>query len=254
MGLYLKEIGRYPLLDRQEEVALSTAIEAGLHAEALLADAQREGQPLRLDLQVTVRAGQQARARFIRSNLRLVVSIAKRQPAPRLALLDLVQEGNIGLMRAVTSFDWRRGFKFSTYATWWIRQAITRGVANTGRTIRLPAQISQQLNGLRIATAGFEAERGRPPTSAELAVLAGIPIRALEQLMLWSTTPCSLDERLGDDDTAGLSDIIEDAAAVSPPEAALTGSIAADVAALLERLSPRARGIVRLRYGLDGED
>ena len=253
MGLYLRDMSRYRLLDRQEEVVLSKAIEAGGRAADLLAEGDGETHPDRETLQAQVREGEQARARLIRGNLRLVVSIAKRQPRSGLALLDLIQEGNIGLMRAVLTFDWRRGFKFSTYASWWIYQAMTRAVANTGRTIRLPVQIFTQLSRVRIATVDFEAQHGRSPTTRELARFVDMPLQALEQLMLWSTTPASLDEPVGED-TLALGDLVEDAAAVSTFEAAMAGSPAAEVEALLEGLSPRAQGVLRLRFGLDGGD
>ena len=254
MALYLRDMSRYRLLDKQEEVVLAKAIEAGGRAGDVLSGPDGETRPDRQALHAQLREGEQARAWLIRANLRLVVSIAKRQPRSGLALLDLIQEGNLGLMRAVSSFDWRRGFKFSTYASWWIYQAVTRAVANTGRTIRLPVSIFTQLNGVRTARADFEAHHGRFPTTPELARVVDMPLEALEQLMLWSSTPASLDEPLGEDDTAALGDLVEDPAAVSPLEAALVGSAAAEVEALLEGLSPQARKVLRLRFGLDGGD
>src|ERR671939_1116467 len=167
--LYLTDIGQYPLLTKDDEVRLAQAIEGGNAARSELDKGTSISASKKRELRRSVTEGEQAQRTFVQSNLRLVVSIAKKYQASGLPLLDLIQEGNLGLMHAVEKFDWRKGFKFSTYATWWIRQAITRGIANTGRTIRLPVHAGDQLTRLRKARATLEVKYGRPPTMAELA-------------------------------------------------------------------------------------
>ena len=173
--LYLTDIGQYRLLTKDDEVRLAQAIEAGLHARDDLANAKDLAATRKRELRRTVRDGEDAQRCFVQSNLRLVVSIAKKYQASGLPLLDLIQEGNLGLMHAVEKFDWRKGFKFSTYATWWIRQAITRGIANTGRTIRLPVHAGDTLARLQKARSRLELKLGRPATLAELAAEVEMP-------------------------------------------------------------------------------
>ena len=247
--LYLTDIGQYDLLTKDDEVRLAQAIEAGDAARRQLAaetDAAR-----RRDLRRQVRVGEDATQEFVQSNLRLVVSIAKKYQASGLPLLDLVQEGNLGLMHAVEKFDWRKGFKFSTYATWWIRQAITRGIANTGRTIRLPVHAGDTLARVQKAQARLELRLGRPATLVELARDVDMAEDRLAEALQMRAEPLSLSEPLRDDADAELGDVVEDRGAVSPFEEAAISLLPYEVARLLETLEDREREILRLRYGLD---
>ncbi len=251
LGLYLSDIGRHPLLTKDEEVQLAQAAEAGHEARAELA-ACGESSPARVrELRRTVRTGDAAVETFTNANLRLVVSIAKRYQASGLPLLDLVQEGNLGLMHAVEKFDWRKGFKFSTYATWWIRQAITRGVANGGRTIRLPAQAGELLNQVAKTRARLEAQLGRRVGIAEIAADLEVSADRIAEVLLHVAAPASLSEPLGHDSDAELGDLVEDHSAVSPFESAATALLSGEVAKMLAPLDDREREIIQLRFGLD---
>ncbi|HEX4244615.1 MAG TPA: sigma-70 family RNA polymerase sigma factor, partial [Acidimicrobiales bacterium] len=195
--LYLTDIGQYPLLTKEDEVSLSQAIEAGQEAEATLASPPTGlSAAKRRELRRTTLRGEQAVQTFVQSNLRLVVSIAKKYQASGLPLLDLIQEGNLGLMHAVEKFDWRKGFKFSTYATWWIRQAITRGIANTGRTIRLPVHAGDTLARVQKAQVRLELKYGRPATLAELGEEVELPEDKLVEALRFRAEPLSLSEPL----------------------------------------------------------
>jgi RNA polymerase primary sigma factor len=194
---------------------------------------------------------EQAKQELIVANLRLVVSIAKRYQSPGLPLADLVQEGNLGLIHAVEKFDWRKGFKFSTYATWWIRQAITRGIANTGRTIRLPVHAGDQLTRLRKAQASLEVKHGRPATLAELAAELDLPVDKLTDIFRYAGGTLSLSDPLREDGDAELGDVVADPSAASPFDAAAESLLPDEVARLLAPLDERERTIIRLRYGLD---
>src|SRR5579884_1764459 len=190
--LYLTDIGRYELLTKEDEVRLAQAIEAGTAARR---QAAKETDPARRrELRRTAREGEDAQRQFVQSNLRLVVSIAKKYQASGLPLLDLIQEGNLGLMHAVEKFDWRKGFKFSTYATWWIRQAITRGIANTGRTIRPPVHAGDTLARVQKAQTRLELKLGRPATLAELGTEVELPEDKLLEALRFKTEPLSLSE------------------------------------------------------------
>ncbi len=209
--LYLTDIGQYPLLTKDDEVRLAQAIEAGREADQEVTGKGKElTSAKRRDLKRRVIAGEQAQQTFVQSNLRLVVSIAKKYQASGLPLLDLIQEGNLGLMHAVEKFDWRKGFKFSTYATWWIRQAITRGIANTGRTIRLPVHAGDTLARVQKAQARLELKLGRPATLAELGAEVEMPEDKLIEALRFRAEPLSLSEPLREDGDAELGDVVED--------------------------------------------
>ena len=251
--LYLNDIGRHPLLTKADEAALGAVIDDGKAASRELERAGLDGIPpeRRKALEARVRAARDASARFAMSNLRLVVSIAKRYQASGLPLLDLIQEGNFGLMHAVERFDPSKGFKFSTYATWWIRQAITRGIANTARSIRLPVHADEQLFALRMAVATFEATNGRSPTAEELAEEVGMAVGKVNELLPYLFEPLSLCENVGDDGSMELGDTVEDIAAAAPDEAVFASMLPAQVNELLAPLDQREREILCLRYGLD---
>ena len=249
--LYLGEIGRHPLLSKDDEVELARRIEAGTAARARLADAGHLTPSERAALRRTVRRGDEAQRRFVISNLRLVVSIAKRYQSSGLPLLDLVQEGNLGLMHAVEKFDWRKGFKFSTYATWWIRQSISRGVANTARTIRLPVHAGDTVARLQRARVRLEAELGRPPTVTDLAEELDLPADKVVEVLRYTIEPLSLSEPLREDGDAELGDMVEDPHALSPFDATAASLLPEQVVRLLAVLEPRERDILRMRYGLD---
>jgi RNA polymerase sigma factor (sigma-70 family) len=248
--MYLSDIGQYSLLTKDDEARLAQAIEVGVAARAELAD----GSPTparKRELRKLVREGEDAERTFVQANLRLVVSIAKKYQASGLPLLDLVQEGNLGLMHAVEKFDWRKGFKFSTYATWWIRQAITRGIANTGRTIRLPVHAGDTVARVQKSRARLELELGRPATLVELAADLEMEPEKVTEALRFASDTLSLSEPLREDGDAELGDLVEDASAESPFEAASVAMLPDQVARLLAPLDPREREVLRLRFGLD---
>jgi len=252
--LYLTDIGQYTLLTKDDEVRLAKAIEAGKLAkeEQEAGDAKTLTATKRRELRKAIREGEIAERAFVQSNLRLVVSIAKKYQASGLPLLDLIQEGNLGLMHAVEKFDWRKGFKFSTYATWWIRQAITRGIANTGRTIRLPVHAGDTLARLQKARSRLELKYGRPATLAELAKEVEMPEDKVTEALRFAAEPLSLSEPLREDGDAELGDVVEDRSAESPFEVAATALLPEEIQRLLAPLDEREREILRLRFGLDG--
>ena len=250
--LYLTDIGQYPLLTKDDEVRLAQAIERRGQAEEELAKPPKGiTATRRRELRRIVRQGDDAQRTFVQSNLRLVVSIAKKYQASGLPLLDLIQEGNLGLMHAVEKFDWRKGFKFSTYATWWIRQAITRGIANTGRTIRLPVHAGDTLARVQKAQARLELKFGRPATLAELGAEVELPEDKLIEALRFRAEPLSLSEPLREDGDAELGDVVEDRSAESPFEMAATALLPVEINRLLAPLDEREREILRLRFGLD---
>jgi RNA polymerase sigma factor (sigma-70 family) len=248
---YLSELGSYPLLTAEQEVELAQAIELGRVAEAeLLA-----GEPTRArraTLQRQVAAAEAARRTFIQSNLRLVVSIAKRYQGTGMGLLDLIQEGNLGLMRAVEKFDHRKGFKFSTYATWWIRQSIGRGIADKGRTIRLPSHLVDTMAVLAKASATMLKTLGREPTPAELAEETGLPEERVRVALHAAPDLVSLSASIGEDD-GELGDLLADDSAITPFDAAALSLARDDLHTLLDYLNPREREILSLRFGLQGD-
>ncbi len=254
LGRYLDEVGRHTLLNRDGEVRLAQVIEAGSAARNQL---KESGDALDADergrLETAAEAGDEAEATFVQANLRLVVSLAKRYQSSGLPLLDLIQEGNLGLMHAVEKFDWRKGFKFSTYATWWIRQAITRGIANTGRTIRLPIHATDQLTKVRQMSATLEAQLERSPTQAELADAMGLTEAAIADVFKYGVDPISLDSPLSVGADATIADLIADQTMVSPADAATAALLPAEIAKLLSVLNERDREVIVLHFGLAGE-
>jgi len=250
--LYLTDIGQYPLLTKEGEVRLAQQIEKGAAAREELDKAGDGLTPARRrEMRRNLRRGDEAVRTFVQSNLRLVVSIAKKYQASGLPLLDLIQEGNLGLMHAVEKFDWRKGFKFSTYATWWIRQAITRGIANTGRTIRLPVHAGDTLARLQKARSRLELRFGRPATLAELAVEVEMTEEKVTEALRFAAEPLSLSEPLREDGDAELGDVVEDRSADSPFEVAATALLPEEISRLLAPLDSREREILKLRFGLD---
>ncbi|MFM7125441.1 MAG: RNA polymerase sigma factor RpoD/SigA, partial [Actinomycetota bacterium] len=250
--LYLSDIGQYTLLTKDDEVRLAKQIEAGKAAkEELALGGKSIAKGRKAELQRVERQGEKAERAFVQSNLRLVVSIAKKYQASGLPLLDLIQEGNLGLMHAVEKFDWRKGFKFSTYATWWIRQAITRGIANTGRTIRLPVHAGDTLARLQKARSRLELKFGRQPTLRELADEVEMPEDKVTEALRFAAEPLSLSEPLREDGDAELGDVVEDRSAESPFEVAATALLPEEIQRLLAPLDEREREILKLRFGLD---
>ena len=252
--LYLQDIGRHELLDKDGEVRLAQRIDAGRDAAAELTSNKKLTPAQKRALRRTVRDGDEATREFVNANLRLVVSIAKKYQASGLPLLDLIQEGNLGLIHAVDKFDWRKGFKFSTYATWWIRQALQRGIANSSRVIRLPVHAGDTLARVMKVRAQLEGELGRTPTIAEVAAEAGLPLEKVVEVHSYASDPVSLDEPLRDDGDAERGDFVADAGATNPFEAAATAMLPREMERILSVLDERERTILRLRYGLDGTE
>ena len=249
--LYLNDVGKHRLLTKDDEVRLAQAVEAGHQARAELSADGGIEPSRRRQLNRLVRQGDQATETFVTANLRLVVSIAKKYQAAELPLLDLVQEGNLGLIHAVEKFDWRKGFKFSTYATWWIRQAITRGIANSGRTVRLPVHAGDLLNRVVKTRGRLEGQLGRRPTISELAADLELDESKVTEILHHVSEPMSLSEPLRADGDAELGDIVEDHSAVSPFEAAAAALLSSEVTKMLRVLDDREREILQLRFGLD---
>jgi RNA polymerase primary sigma factor len=249
--LYLDDIARYPLLTKADEARLGAVMEEGTAARTRLEAGGRMAPGERAKLRRSVRASEEAAETFVRSNLRLVVSVAKRYQWSGLPLLDLVQEGNVGLIRAVEKFDYRKGFKFSTYATWWIRQAIGRGVANTARTIRLPIHVVDQLDSLRKMTTQMESDLGRAPKPEELSVELGWNVSLVKDLQSLPAEPGALDAPLTEDSDEVIGDRIADRGALDPLAAAMDSLVPAAMDRYLSILDEQERDVVRLRYGLD---
>jgi RNA polymerase primary sigma factor len=252
--MYLKEIGKVKLLDAALEVELAERILAGNEAAGRLAafDGQRgDAYPGRVSDRMQVRRGQQAKEALIEANLRLVVSIAKRYRNRGLAFLDLIQEGNLGLMRAVEKFDHTKGFKFSTYATWWIRQAITRAIADQARTIRIPVHMVETINKVVWAQRQLLQELGREPSAEEVAGRVDFTIERVREIQRINQDTVSLEQPMGDEDDFSLSDLIEDREAVVPDDAAARMMLDDALREALGHLSPREQDVVRLRFGLE---
>ncbi len=253
LQLYLNDIGKHPLLTRDDELRLGKLTQAGQAAAARLQQAGVGVDPVRRkELEIVAGAGADAARQFVQANLRLVVSIAKRYQSSGLPLLDIIQEGNFGLIEAVERFDPSRGFKFSTYATWWIRQTIARGIANTSRTIRLPVHAGDQLSAIRMATAAFEARTGRLPRCDEVAEAVTLPAKKVKELLPHVVEPLSLSERIYDTDGGELGELVEDATSAPPDEAVFEAMLPGQVRKMLAALDPREQEVLMLRYGLDG--
>ncbi|MER8233667.1 RNA polymerase sigma factor RpoD/SigA [Streptomyces sp. NPDC101490] len=253
VGMYLDEIARTPLLDAAKEVELSQTIEAGVYARRILeGEAESEaGGASREELEALVAEGERAKELFIKANLRLVVAVARRYPRSGLPLLDLIQEGNAGLVRAVEKFDYAKGFKFSTYATWWIRQAITRSIADQSRTIRLPVHLVEELGRIRRVQREFNRENGREPEPAEVAAeLDSTPERVVDVLD-WARDPVSLNMAVDDQGETQFGDLLEDTSAVSPEQSVLTLLRSEELDDLIAKLDHRTASIIRMRYGIE---
>ena len=255
--MYLKEIGRVPLLTGPEEVILAQQIERGTAAAERLADLAASGEldSLEFDerrrLTRLVRKGEDAKDELTQANLRLVVSIAKRYVGRGMQILDLIQEGNLGLMRAVEKFDWTKGFKFSTYATWWIRQAITRAIADQARTIRIPVHMVESINKVHRIQRQMVQELEREPTVEELAEKVDMTPARVREIMRISQDPLSLDSPVGEEDDSNLADFIEDQHAEAPAEMAAKMMLNSAVEEALDELNEREQAVVRMRFGLD---
>jgi RNA polymerase primary sigma factor len=254
VGLYLDEIARNELLDAAAEVELSKAIEAGLMAEHLIEQGihgrKAPGGVTLEELQWLAEEGQRAVDRFITSNLRLVVSIARKYGRAQMPMLDLIQEGNTGLIRAVEKFDYTKGYKFSTYATWWVRQAITRGIAQQARVVRLPVHVVEELNQVGGARRTLERKLGRDPEPAEIAVELGIELDRVLDLMAWGREHVSLDSPVDDDGDTSLGDLMAQEQAPGPDLEFLDIEARERLDALVGLLDERAADIIRSRYGL----
>ncbi|WP_296135741.1 sigma-70 family RNA polymerase sigma factor [Corynebacterium kroppenstedtii] len=249
--VYLNGIGRTALLNAEDEVELSQRIEAGLYAQHLLESDEQFTPAKKRDLKAIAKDGRAARAHLLEANLRLVVSLAKRYTGRGMPLLDLIQEGNLGLIRAVEKFDYTKGFKFSTYATWWIRQAITRGMADQSRTIRLPVHLVEQVNKLSRIKREMYQHLGREATNEELAEESGIDESKIDLLLKQSRDPVSLDMPVGTDEEAPLGDFIEDSEATDAEEAVVASLRHSDIRTVLATLEKREQDVIRLRFGLD---
>ncbi|ARZ70267.1 hypothetical protein SMD11_4670 [Streptomyces albireticuli] len=247
---YLREIGRIPLLSAAEEVELARCVEAGLFAEEKLGSTPDLDSQLAVDLDRLVVLGRMAKRRLIEANLRLVVSVAKRYIGRGLTMLDLVQEGNLGLIRAVEKFDYARGYKFSTYATWWIRQAMSRALADQARTIRVPVHVVELINRVVRVQRRMLQEHGYEPTAEEVAAQLDLTQERVSEVLRLAQEPVSLHAPVGEEDDVALGDLIEDGDAASPVESAAFLLLREHLEAVLSTLGERERKVVQLRYGL----
>jgi RNA polymerase sigma factor (sigma-70 family) len=257
VGLYLDEIARTPLLDAAAEVELSKTIEAGLYAEHLLAEGRvgrrKGGAPggaTQAELEWLAEEGRKAIAAFINANLRLVVSIARKYGRAQMPMLDLIQEGNTGLIRAVEKFDYTKGYKFSTYATWWVRQAITRGIAQQARVVRLPVHVVEELNQVGGARRTLERQLGRDPEPEEIAAELGMELDRVLDLVAWGRDHVSLDTPVDEDGDTSLGDLMAQETAPGPDDTVLDVESRERLDALVGKLDDRAADIIRARYGL----
>jgi RNA polymerase primary sigma factor len=251
VGLYLKETGYVPLLTAQEEVELAKRMERGKRAAKQLSADGHEPRK-RVRLQAMIADGQAAEERLVTSNTRLVVSVAKKYIGRGLPFLDLIQEGNLGLLRAVRKFDYRRGNKFSTYATWWIRQAVTRALADQSHTIRIPVHLGDQINRFLRVSHQLTQELGREPSNEELVEALGVPLKKIEQMTQVIRQPLSLEMPTDEDQDSELGEFIEDRDAIAPAEAASQTLLREELQEILQTLPPREVRILQLRYRLNG--
>jgi RNA polymerase primary sigma factor len=249
VGLYLKEMARVPLLTIEEEVHLAKQLESGNHASLTLRSNGVDGLRRR-ELEQAIEEGRAAREHLITANTRLVVSIAKKYMGRGVPFLDLIQEGNLGLMKAVEKFDYRRGYRFSTYATWWIRQTITRAIADQGRTIRVPVHMSDSIRRLYKTARALEQEHGRKPTPEEIAVALDMDARKVRWMLKVSWQPLSLERPVGEEEDSELGNFIEDDSSPTPPQSAYHNLLQEKVEEVLATLTPREARILRLRFGL----
>jgi len=253
VGLYLKEMSRVPLLTLEDEVSLAKRIENARQVGTELSQLKGRGMlKRRRELEAVLKDGILAREHLIKANTRLVVSIAKKYVGRGVPFLDLIQEGNLGLMKAVEKFEYRRGFRFSTYATWWIRQTITRAIADQGRTIRVPVHMVDRIRQMRRTSLEMEQGLGRPPTLEELAGEMSLDKGKLEWMQKVSWSPISLDSPVGDDEEADFGMYVEDKASPSPGQLVYAAMLKERIEEVLATLSPREARILRLRFGLDG--
>nr|WP_152233760.1 RNA polymerase sigma factor [Bifidobacterium leontopitheci] len=249
---YLKQIGRVSLLNAEQEVDLSERIEAGLYAQHLLdTESDKMDFKRRRELKWAASDGKKAKDHLLEANLRLVVSLAKRYTGRGMLFLDLIQEGNLGLIRAVEKFDWKKGFKFSTYATWWIRQAITRAMADQARTIRVPVHMVEVINKLSRVQRQMLQDLGREPTPDELARELDMPVEKVQEVQKYGREPISLHTPLGEDGDSEFGDLIEDTDAIAPSDAVAFSLLQEQFNQVLETLSPREAGVIKMRYGLE---
>ncbi|MEU7134675.1 sigma-70 family RNA polymerase sigma factor [Streptomyces sp. NPDC046261] len=255
VGMYLDEIARTPLLDAAKEVELSQTIEAGVYAQQILDGLEdggaKAGEASREELEAIAAEGARAKDVFIKSNLRLVVAVARRYPRSGLPLLDLIQEGNAGLVRAVEKFDYTKGFKFSTYATWWIRQAITRSIADQSRTIRLPVHLVEELGRIRRVQREFNREHGREPEHAEIAAELDTTPERVGDVLDWARDPVSLNMHVDDEGETQFGDLLEDTSAVSPEQSVIALLRSEELEGLIGRLDHRTASIIKARYGIE---
>ncbi len=253
VGLYLDEVSAHELLTAEDEVHLARAMERGKKAKAALATGEFDPAD-RAKLMRAISEGDEAKMAFIRSNLRLVISIAKRYSGRGLDLLDLIQEGNLGLIRAVEKFDWRKGFKFSTYATWWIRQAITRGLGNNGRTIRLPVHMVDVVRTVQDTRQSLHDQYHRAPTLEEISEASGLDTERVLAALEAPAETVSLDRPVGEDGDASLQDFVEDQAALDPEDRAAKAWRRERLVKALQHLDYEEQQVLWLRFGLDGEE
>jgi len=252
VGMYLKEMSRVPLLAADEEYSLAVRVEDGRRAKAeLMRSTGRKRTLERQRLEALAQDGLLARDHLIKANTRLVVSIAKRYMGRGVAFLDLIQEGNLGLMKAVEKYDVHRGFRFSTYATWWIRQTITRSIADQARTIRVPVHMTDRIRRMYRATHDLEQRLGRVPTAEELAVELGLDIQKVQWIMQVSWLPLSLESPVGDDEESELGMFIEDELSPTPMQSVYQSMLKEKIDEVLGTLTPREARVLRLRFGLD---
>ena len=253
--MYLKEIGKVSLLSADEEISLATAMSAGVEAKQKLEEAEKNGTELSEEemkaLKSAVKKGERSKQRLAEANLRLVVSIAKRYVGRGMLFLDLIQEGNLGLIKAVEKFDYTKGYKFSTYATWWIRQAITRAIADQARTIRIPVHMVETINRMRQATNQLVYQNGHEPTPEELAKAMDMSVERVREIQRMAQEPASLESPVGEEEDSSLGDFVADENAEAPGKAADRAMVAQQINQALKSLTPREEKVIRLRFGLD---